>query len=330
MQMKLITLIIPCYNEELALPMFYEEAAKVADSLTDKYEFEFLFINDGSTDGTIDIIRSLRRKDPRVRYIDLSRNFGKEVGMLAGFDYAAGDAVIIIDADLQEPPSVIPSMIEKWEEGYDDVYGRRRVRNQSMRKKLPSKLYHKLLAKMASVDLTDDAGDFRLLDRRCVEALRRMRETQRYTKGMYGWIGFDKAAVEYDVMPRAAGETKWTTHKLTRLALDGITSHSVVPLRLASYVGMSISVIAFIYVIFVVIKVLVKGSDVAGYPSLMAAILGLGGMILLGLGIIGEYLGRIFLEAKNRPVYFVKDSAEASSRRRADVEEPSREPESEL
>lgn len=304
--MKKISLIIPAYNEEESIELFHREVGRMADTLRGRYEFEFLFINDGSTDHTIEILRNLRERDKRVRYVDLSRNFGKETGMLAGFDYATGDAVVIIDCDLQEPPDVIPQMIAKWEEGYDDVYGRRRIRHQKAAKRIPSKIYHKLLANLASEDLSADAGDFRLLDRRCVDALRRMRETQRYTKGMYGWIGFDKTPVEYDVMPRAAGTTKWTTRKLAHLAINGITSHSVIPLRLASYAGLSVSVIAFIYLIYVVTKAIAIGDPVAGYPSLMAVLLFLGGFILLALGIIGEYLGRIFVESKHRPVYFVK------------------------
>lgn len=319
--MKKISLIVPAYNEEDSVELFYREASRIADSLSARYEFEFLFINDGSTDHTIDILRRLRKSDKRVRYVDLSRNFGKETGMLAGFDHALGDAVIIIDCDLQEPPEVIPQMIEKWEEGYQDVYGRRRVRHQKATKRIPSKIYHKLLATLASENLSEDAGDFRLLDRRCVDALRQMRETQRYTKGMYGWIGFDKAPVEYDVMPRAAGTTKWTTRKLAHLAINGITSHSVVPLRLASYAGLSVSLVAFIYLIYVVVKAIAIGDPVAGYPSLMAVLLFLGGFILLALGIIGEYLGRIFIESKQRPVYFVKSvDGESTDVRRCSVD----------
>ncbi len=301
---KTVSLIIPAYNEEQVLPAFYNEASRVANTVSDRYDFEFLFINDGSTDSTLSILQELRKKDKRVSYVDLSRNFGKEVGMLAGFDYARGDAVVIIDADLQEPPALIPEMLEKWEEGYCDVYGERRSRNQKRSKKIPSKLFHKFLAHIASEDLTADAGDFRLLDRRCVDALRRMRESQRYTKGMYGWIGFNKIGIPYDVMPRAAGTTKWTFGKLTHLAIDGITSHSVVPLRMASYIGIMVSLAAFVFLVWVVLKALIWGDDVAGYPSLMAMLLFLGGVILLALGIIGEYLGRIFLETKNRPVYF--------------------------
>lgn len=226
--------------------------------------------------------------------------------MLAGFDNATGDCVITIDADLQEPPSAIPEMLAKWEEGFKDVYGRRRHRDQGLAKKTMSKIYHRLLSGMSGdVRLTDDAGDFRLLDRQCVEALRQMRETQRYTKGLYDLIGYSKTPVEYDIARRVAGTSKWNMRKLMHLAADGIMSHSVVPLRLASYLGLTVSAIAFIYLIVVLVKALLWGDTVAGYPTIVSLILFLGGFILLALGIIGEYLGRIFLETKRRPPYFV-------------------------
>lgn len=303
---KKVTLLIPAYNEEEVLDLFYEKVSSLIESWGDKYDWELLFINDGSSDRTLDVLRHLRERDERVNYIDMARNYGKEIGMLAGFDHATGDCVITIDADLQEPPETIPLMLEKWEEGYDDVYGRRRKRKQSLVKRMSSRAYQKLLASMSEdVDLADDAGDFRLLDRKCIEAMREIRETQRYTKGLYSVIGFRKAAVDYDIKARAAGTSKWTPAKLMRLAVDGITSHSVMPLRLASYLGLIVSVCAFLFLIFVLFKAIVFGDNVAGYPSLICVILFLGGSILLALGIIGEYLGRIFLETKNRPAYFV-------------------------
>lgn len=304
---KKISIVIPAYNEEQALPLFYRELTRVADALGARYDFEFIFINDGSADGTAEVLAGLRCADSRVNYISMARNFGKEVGMLAGFDHATGDAVVVMDADLQEPPEVLPAMIEKWEQGYCDVYGRRRQRRQSASKRFTSKLYHRILARMADIDLSDDAGDFRLLDRKCVDALRQLRESQRYTKGMYAWIGYDKAPVDYDVNPRVAGTTKWSVGKLVHLALDGITSHSVVPLRLASYLGLTVSLIAFVFLIWVVVKAMIWGDHVAGYPSIMAVMLFLGGSILLAIGIIGEYLGRVFIETKQRPVYFIHD-----------------------
>lgn len=303
---KCVTLLIPAYNEEEVLEMFYDKVSSLIDSWGDTYDWELLFINDGSRDHTIDILRKLRQRDERVNYIDMARNYGKEIGMLAGFDHAKGDCVITIDADLQEPPETIPLMLQKWEEGYDDVYGRRRKRKQSLLKRLSSKAYHKLLASMSEdVDLADDSGDFRLLDRKCIDAMSRIRETQRYTKGLYSVIGFRKAAVDYDIKARAAGTSKWTPAKLMRLAVDGITSHSVLPLRLSSYLGLLVSFFAFLYLIFVLIKAIIFGDTVAGYPTLICVLLFLGGSILLALGIIGEYLGRIFLETKHRPAYFI-------------------------
>lgn len=312
--MKRITLLVPCYNEQEALPFFYEEINRILKELEEKYDFEILFVNDGSRDGTLEILKNLSKKDPRIRYIDLSRNYGKEIGMLAGFDYATGDCVITIDADLQEPPQVIPEMIEKWENGASDVYGKRRKRRQSLTKKFTSRIYHRILSNVSDVDLSDDAGDFRLLDRKCIDALKSMRESQRYTKGMYAWIGFKKDYVDYDISPRVAGITKWTLPRLIHLAMDGLMSHSVLPLRLASYAGLIVSLGAFCYLVYVIVKTVIWGEPVAGYPSLMAVILFLGGFILLALGIIGEYLGRIFMETKQRPVYFVN---EVSSSRKA-------------
>lgn len=307
MNRKLITILTPAYNEEEALPFFFEEVKRVTDSLKDRYDFEFLFINDGSTDRTLDVLRSLRRDDERVRILDMSRNFGKETGMLAGFDNACGDAVVIIDADLQEPPRIIPQMIEKWEQGYQDVYGRRISSKQKFIKRKTSSAFHKFITRISDVPLAVDAGDFRLLDRQCIDALRSMRETQRYTKGMYDWIGFKKGSVDFEVEKRVAGTTKWSFKQLTHLAADGIMSHSVMPLRLASYAGIFVSLFAFCYLIYVVIKAFIGGDPVPGYPSMMAAILFLGGSVLLALGIIGEYLGRIYLETKRRPIYFLNE-----------------------
>lgn len=303
---KLVTLLVPAYNEQEVLPLFYKRVREVIDPLSDRYDFELLFVNDGSSDGTLGILKALRMADPRVCFLDMSRNYGKEIGMLAGFDHASGDCLVTLDADLQEPPEVIPLMLAKWEEGYDDVYGRRRKRRQSFMKRTTSRLYHRLLAGMSGdVDFNDDAGDFRLLDRKCVDALSALREGQRYTKGLYEVMGFHKAPVDYDVAERAAGKSKWSVGKLLSLAMNGITSHSVVPLRLASYLGLCVSLSAFVYLLVVLVKAIGWGDDVAGYPTIVSLILFLGGFILLALGIIGEYLGRIFMETKHRPLYFL-------------------------
>ena len=305
--MKTITILIPAYNEEAVLTQLYERLNTLAKT-TPKHNFEFLFINDGSRDRTLPILKDLSKKDPRISYVNLSRNFGKESAMLAGFDYATGNATVIIDADLQDPPELIPRMIKFWEEGYDDVYAKRRSREgESWFKKKSSSLFYKLLQKSTNVDIQVDTGDFRLLDKRAIDALREIRESQRYTKGMFSWIGFKKKEITYDRDPRAAGETKWNYPKLVNLAIDGITSFTTAPLRIASFAGIIISLFAFIFIIVIVFKTLMFGDPVAGWASTMAVILFLGGVQLLSIGIIGEYIGRIFDEVKNRPVYFVEE-----------------------
>lgn len=307
MTRKKISILIPAYNEEEVLQHLYERLGKLADSTTD-YTFEFLFVNDGSRDRTLEIIKSYAKKDPRIAYVDLSRNFGKEIAMIAGLDHVTGDATVIIDADLQDPPELIPKMIKYWEDGFDDVYARRSSRaGESWVKKITSEVFYKLLKRSTSVPIQQDTGDFRLLDKRCVEALRQFRESQRYTKGMFSWIGYKKKEILYDRDPRAAGETKWNYLKLINLAIDGITSFTTAPLRIASVLGILVSFAAFVYILFLVIRTAMFGTDLAGYPSMMAVILFLGGVQLLSLGIIGEYIGRIFNETKQRPLYFVEE-----------------------
>ena len=306
--MKTISILIPAYNEEEVLQHLYERLGKLADS-TPEYHFEFLFVNDGSRDRTLEIIKSYARKDKRIAYVNLSRNFGKEIAMIAGLDHVTGDATVIIDADLQDPPELIPKMIKYWEDGYDDVYARRSSRaGETWLKKITSETFYRLLQKSTNVPIQQDTGDFRLLDRRCVEALKKFRESQRYTKGMFSWIGYKKKEILYDRDPRAAGETKWNYMKLLNLAIDGITSFTTAPLRIASVLGMFVSFAAFIYIIYLVLRTIIAGgSDLAGYPSMMAVILFLGGVQLLSLGVIGEYVGRIFNETKQRPLYFVEE-----------------------
>lgn len=311
---KLITVLIPAYNEEKVLPALYDRLSNLAKSIAG-YKFEFLFVNDGSKDGTLKLIKELSTKDTKVSFVNLSRNFGKEVAMLAGFDHAKGDAVVVIDADLQDPPELIPEMIKCWEEGYDDVYARRRSRaGETWLKKATSQMFYSTLQKSTRIPIQRDTGDFRLLDRRCVEALREIRESQRYTKGMFSWIGFKKKEILYDRDPRAAGESKWNYFKLLELAVEGITSFTTAPLRIASMVGGLVSFGAFIYIVVLVVRTALYGADVAGYPSLMAVILFIGGVQLLSLGIIGEYIARIFNETKNRPVYFVEEYHEGGKR----------------
>lgn len=305
--MKKITILIPCYNEAKSLVMLYEEIIRVI-SLLDDYKWEFLFVNDGSQDDTIKVIYALREKDTRVSYVDLSRNFGKENALLAGFDYAHGDAVIIMDADLQHPPKVIPEMVRKWEEGYDDVYARRKSRGKESwpRRKL-TLFYYKLLQNSSHMDVLPNVGDFRLLDRKCVDALCQLRESGRYTKGMYCFIGFKKIDVEFETQDRVMGESSMSYKKLLKLALEGIMSYTTAPLHWATFVGLMVSFFAFAYMVFVLLKAIFYGDPVAGYPTLITVILFIGGIQLLTIGIIGEYLAKVFVEVKNRPVYFVRE-----------------------
>lgn len=305
--MKHVTILIPAYNEAEVLRPLYERLGKLAED-NPRYRFEFLFVNDGSRDSTLDRLKAYARDDSRISYINLSRNFGKEIAMIAGLDHAEGDAVVIIDADLQDPPELIPKMIEYWEAGYDDVYAKRRSRaGESWLKKMTSSWFYRILQRSTNVTIQRDTGDFRLLSRRCVEALREFRESERYTKGMFSWIGYRKKEIEYDRDPRLAGETKWNYAKLVNLAIDGITSFTTAPLRVASFSGIFVSFLAFIYIVYLVVRTILFGTDLAGYPSMMAVILFLGGVQLLSLGIIGEYVGRIFVETKRRPLYFVEE-----------------------
>ena len=302
---KLVTILVPAYNEEEVLPLLYERLVKILNQ-EKSYDFEVLIVNDGSKDSTLEIAQGLRKKDNRFNYLNLSRNYGKEIAMIAGLDYCKGDATIIIDADLQDPPELLPEMLKYWDEGYDDVYAKRRSRRgESWFKKFTSKTYYRLLQKSTRIDIQKDTGDFRLLDRRCVEALKAMRESQRYTKGLFSWIGYHKKAIEYDRDPRAAGRTKWNYRKLFNLSIDGFTSFTTAPLRWSTMIGILISIIGFLYMLVIIFRTLFYGIDSPGYASTMVVILFLGGIQLIFLGIIGEYLGRTFSEAKGRPLYFI-------------------------
>lgn len=309
--MKTLSVIIPAYNEEEVLPQLIERLNEVSEKL-DRYAFEFLFVNDGSTDETLNILKALNKQDPRMKYVDLSRNFGKETAMLAGFDYATGDGIVILDADLQHPPEIMEEMIHWWEQGYEDIYAVRKKREgESFLKEWTSKTYYKVVQKMTPEKVIPQAGDFRLLDKKCIVALRQLREQERYTKGMYGWIGFKKKEITYFAEERAAGETKWNYSNLFKLAIDGITSYSTVPLKVWSYIGFAISVFAFLFLAVEIVKTILYGTNVAGYPTLLAAILFLGGIQLISLGVIGEYLGRVFVETKGRPPYFIRESSQS-------------------
>lgn len=304
--MKKVTILIPAYNEERSIPALYEALLKLMET-NSAYDWEILFVNDGSRDATLEAIKRLRASDTRINYVNLSRNFGKENAMLAGFDYATGDCVVIMDADLQHPPTVIPEMLRWWEEGYEDVYARRKERGKEslLRRKL-SLAYYSMLQKASRIDILQNVGDFRLLDRRCIEALRGLRETQRYTKGLYCWIGYCKKEVLFDQGDRTEGESSFNIWRLFNLAVEGITSFTTAPLRMATVLGFVVSIIAFLYLCFIIIKTIFIGESVQGFPTLMIVMLFLGGVQLISLGIIGEYIGRIFNETKNRPVYIAE------------------------
>ena len=305
--MKTITILVPCYNEEAVLHQFYERVQSVIANIKN-YDFNYLFVNDGSTDSTLDILRELHSNDPNVHYIALSRNFGKEIAMIAGFDAINCDAAVTMDADLQDPPELLPEMIKWWEQGYKDVCAKRRSRDgESWFKKWSSHTYYNLLQHLTNIPIQVDVGDFHLIDRQCIEALKLFRESQRYTKGMFSWIGFDKKEILFDREARAAGKTKWNYFKLVNLAIEGITSFTIVPLRIASLLGCILASTTMIYMLIVIIKTFIYGGDVPGYPSLICTILFIGGVQILFLGIIGEYLGRIFNESKQRPLYLLKE-----------------------
>lgn len=305
--MKKITIIVPSYNEEEALPYLYERLNAMMNNLN-QYEFEVLFINDGSKDKTLELIKEMRNKDNRISYVNFSRNFGKETAMIAGLDYATGDAVIFIDADLQDPPELIPELIKYWEEGYDDVYARRSSRKgETFLKKFTSKMYYKVLQSLTRVEIQKDTGDFRLLDRRCVNALKKMRETQRCSKSMFSWIGYKKKEVMYDRDPRVAGTTKWNYKKLVDLAIDGITAFTTSPLRISTFLSIPTFLAFIIYLIYIIVKCINNSAGIQGYQIIILLNLFSFGVIILLIGIIGEYLGRIFNETKNRPLYFVDE-----------------------
>ncbi|MDN0071331.1 glycosyltransferase family 2 protein [Bacteroides caecigallinarum] len=305
--MKKVSILVPCYNEEASLPLLYPELRKLMDK-ENNYEWEVLFVNDGSKDNTIGIIKELREKDNRICYVDLSRNFGKENAMLAGFDYVTGDCMVIMDADLQHPPHIISNMLKKWEKGYDDIYAKRITRGKEpwLRKKF-SLLFYSILKKTSRIEILPNVGDFRLLDKQCVYALRKLRETERYTKGMFCWIGFKKDYVEFEQGDRIAGTSSWSFMSLLKLAIEGIVSFTTFPLKVATIIGFLVSFFAFLYMIFIIMKTIIWGEEVAGFPTIISIILLLGGFQLICLGIIGEYLGRIFNETKNRPVYIANE-----------------------
>ena len=305
--MKKISIIVPAYNEEESLPMLFERVTALIDSIPN-YEFEVLFVDDGSKDKTLELIKEQRKIDNRYSYVTFSRNFGKETAMIAGLDYAKGDAVIFIDADLQDPPEVIPELIHWWEQGYDDVYAKRNSRRgETWLKKWTSTMYYKVLQSLTSVEIQKDTGDFRLLDKRCVNALRKMRETGRNSKSMFSWIGYKKKEVLYDRDPRIAGKTKWNYKRLIDLAIDGITSFTTSPLRISTFLAVPTFLALFVYFVYVIIKAITIQGEIHAFQAMILLLLFFSGINIMLFGIIGEYLGRIFNESKHRPLYLVDE-----------------------
>ena len=306
--MDRITIIVPCYNEQEVIDLFYPAVQAHVTKIPD-CKFDYIFVNDGSRDGTLDKLRELSAAHDDVTYLSLSRNFGKEAAMLAGMDFADADAVIIMDADLQHPPEKISEMIHWWRAGFDDVCGKRVDRaGETLLKRTCANIFYAVMKKFStSYEMQRDVGDFRLLDRRCVEALKLMRENQRFTKGLFTWLGYRKKEIPFEVQPRVAGSTTWNYFALFNLAMKGMTSFTTAPLRLMTFFGITISCAAMAYMLFVLTMALLYGDPVAGYPTLITVTLFLGGMQLLALGIIGEYLGQIFHESKGRPIYLVDE-----------------------
>ena len=305
--MKKISIIVPAYNEEESIPYLEKRLVALMDNMKN-YEFEVLFVNDGSKDKTLELIKELRKRDERFCYVNFSRNFGKEIAMIAGLDYATGDAVILIDADLQDPPELIPELVKYWEQGYDDVYAKRKSRKgETFLKKFTSKMYYKVLQSLTNVEIQKDTGDFRLLDRRCVNALKKLRESQRCSKSIFSWIGYNKKEVLYDRDPRIAGKTKWNYKKLVDLAIDGITSFTTSPLRISTYLAIPTFLALVIYFIYVIVKCIRLSVAIQAFQAIILLVLFFSGIQIMLFGIIGEYLGRIFNETKNRPLYFVDE-----------------------
>jgi glycosyltransferase involved in cell wall biosynthesis len=303
---RLISIIIPAYNEEEVIEALFDRICNLTGELPG-FRFEMIFVNDGSKDKTLQVIEGLAERDSRVACVDLSRNFGKEIAMTAGLDHSKGDAVVVIDADLQDPPELIKVLVEEWNKGYDVVYARRARRDgETWLKKITASGFYRVMDKLSQVPIPRDTGDYRLMSRRAVDSLVQLRERHRFMKGLFAWVGFPSKAVYYYRDSRMAGTTKFNYWKLWNFAIEGITSFTIGPLKLATYFGILISLLAFGSGIWVIFKTLFWGEPVRGYPSLMVTLLFLGGVQLFCIGVLGEYLGRIFDETKNRPLYFVQ------------------------
>lgn len=307
---KLCSCIVPCFNEEEVIPLYYEEMQKVRKQEEGKIDFEIIFIDDGSKDKTLEVIKKLSEQDECIHYVSFSRNFGKEAAMYAGFEHANGEYVVTMDVDLQDPPHLIPEMIRCIEEeGYDSVATRRVTRKgEPPIRSFFARRFYGLINKISDADIVDGARDFRMMKRDMVNAILSMPEYNRFTKGIFGWVGFKTKWIEFENVERAAGETKWSFWKLFRYALEGIIAFSTVPLTIVSLIGVIVCIIAFLFLLFVVIRAVIFGDPVAGWPSLICVISFLGGIQLLGIGVVGMYLSKTYLETKKRPIYIKKES----------------------
>ncbi len=302
-----LSLVVPMHNEAGNITAFYSRAKKVIDGVGVSYEL--ICVNDGSTDDTLELLLALRKRDPNVKVISFARNFGKEAALTAGIDFSSGACVIPIDADLQDPPETIPALIAKWREGYDIVYATRRSREgESWFKRWTAHSFYRLANRVTNIEIPKDTGDFRLISRPAVESLKRLQERNRFMKGLFQWVGYKQTAVFYHRESRNAGKTAWNYWKLWNFAIDGITSFSSVPLQFATYIGLFIALLAFMYAIFIIVDTLVRGNPVPGYPSLLSVVLFLGGVQLFTIGVLGEYIGRIYSEVKRRPIYIVREA----------------------
>ena len=307
--MKKISVIVPCYNEQEAIPFFYDEIVKISKIMENDAEFEYLFINDGSKDKTINVLRELAKRDERVKYVSFSKNFGKEAAMYAGLEKSSGDYIAVMDVDLQDPPELLVQMFQDLESGEYDCVATRRVsrKGEPPIRSLFAKLFYSMINKISKTEIVDGARDYRLMTRQMVDAILEVKEYNRFSKGIFSWVGFNTKWLEYENVERRAGETKWSFWKLLKYSLDGIVAFSTVPLSIASILGLLLCFIAFVLIIVIGVKTLAFGDPVAGYPSLMCVILFVGGVQLFCMGILGKYLSKTYLETKKRPIYLVKE-----------------------
>lgn len=307
--MKTVDIVVPCYNEEEVLPMFYEETQKILSTIT-AYRFHFIFVDDGSRDKTLEVLRELHQTHENIDLLSFSRNFGKEAGMYAGLTHTSADYVIVMDADLQHPPALIPTMLREIEAGHDCCAAMRTSRTgESRLRSAFSRAFYRLSNRLTDVSLVQGAVDYRIMSRQMVDAVLNLSEVQRFSKGIFAWVGFDTKWLPYENVERPVGKTKWSFWGLFKYAIDGITAFSVAPLRMVSALGFFISSFAFLYIVVTLIQTLVFGIDVPGYVTTLCAVLFLGGIIELSVGILGEYIGHIYMEAKNRPIYILKESS---------------------